>query len=195
MAMLKGILALGVSSLGARKLRCVDEKVDVTKNAICILHPDGESNTQGVVSFSQSTFTSPTKIVANVRGLKPNSQHGFHIHEFGDLTEGCKTAGPHFNPHGKVHGGPADSDRHVGDLGNLKSDENGSAYQAFTDPLVSLYGENSILGRSVVVHQNPDDLGKGGFEDSLTTGHAGARIACGVIGLSASFKNLPPAPK
>lgn len=37
-------------------------------------------------------------------GLKPNSLHGFHIHEFGDLIEGCKTAGAHYNPHGKKHG-------------------------------------------------------------------------------------------
>jgi Cu-Zn family superoxide dismutase len=57
-----------------------------------------------------------------VRGLNPNSLHGFHIHEFGDLTEGCKTAGPHYNPFGKDHGG-YEGDRHVGDLGNLKTNE------------------------------------------------------------------------
>lgn len=33
------------------------------------------------------------------------------------------------------------------------------------------------------VHADEDDLGKGGFEDSKTTGHAGGRLACGVIGV------------
>jgi Cu-Zn family superoxide dismutase len=57
-----------------------------------------------------------------VKGLKAESMHGFHIHEFGDLTEGCKTAGGHFNPHKQTHGGPMADVRHVGDLGNIKSD-------------------------------------------------------------------------
>ena len=191
--MLKGLFSVGIAAFGLKNSKCTDSNVDVTRNAICILHPDGDSNTHGVVSFSQPDFSSPTKIVANVRGLNPNAFHGFHIHQFGDLTEGCKTAGPHFNPHGKNHGGPGDNERHVGDLGNLKTDSEGNAYQAFTDPLVTLHGEFSIIGRSVVVHKDTDDLGKGGKEDSLTTGHAGARVACGVIGLSDKFKNLPPA--
>ena len=60
----------------------------------------------GLVSFSQADYISPTKITAVVRGLEPDKLHGIHIHEFGDLTEGCKTAGPHFNPFEKNHGGP-----------------------------------------------------------------------------------------
>ena len=63
-----------------------------------------------------------------MRGLNPNSLHGFHIHEFGDLSEGCKTAGPHYNPFRKDHGG-FDQNRHVGDLGNLKTNESVYLYK------------------------------------------------------------------
>ena len=162
------------------------------RNAICILYPDNNSGVNGVVSFHQENFSSETKIVANVRNLNANSLHGMHIHQYGDLTEGCKTAGSHFNPFNKTHGGPRDEERHVGDLGNLKTDEKGNGYMAITDRLITLFGENSIVGRSVVVHKLEDDLGRGGNEESKKTGNAGARLACGVIGLAAKFKNLPP---
>ena len=94
------------------------------------------------------------------------------------------TAGGHFNPIGAPHGGPNDDfeNRHVGDLGNIIADENGKVDITLEDSFLSLRGEMSIIGRSVVVHADEDDLGKGMFSDSKTTGHAGARIACGVIG-------------
>lgn len=109
---------------------------------------------------------------------------GFHIHQFGDNTNGCTSAGPHFNPFKKDHGAPEDDERHVGDLGNITTDSKGVAKGTKQDLLVKLIGENSILGRTVVVHAGTDDYGKGGFEDSKTTGHAGTRPACGVIGLT-----------
>lgn len=143
-----------------------------------------------MVSFTQQNITTATKIMAHVKGLKPNGTHGMHIHEFGDITEGCKTAGPHYNPFNKSHGGPLDKDRHIGDLGNLKADGNGVAHYAHEDALIKLFGDFSVVGRSVVVHEGEDDLGKGGHPDSLTTGHSGGRVACGLIGLSATFKNL-----
>lgn len=92
----------------------------------------------------------------------------------------------------KTHGGPSDEERHFGDLGNIKTNESGSGYFAFSDRLVTLFGDNSIIGRSVVVHAKQDDLGRGGDEESKKTGNAGARVACGVIGRSKEFKNLPP---
>ena len=162
------------------------------RSALCILYPDNNSGVNGLVSFHQENYSAETKIVANVRGLNPNSLHGIHVHEFGDLTQGCTSAGAHFNPANLTHGGPRDEIRHYGDLGNVKTDEKGNGYLAMTDKLITLFGDNSVVGRSVVVHAREDDLGRGGNEESMKTGNAGARLACGVIGLAKSFKNLPP---
>ena len=154
------------------------------KKAICILNPDGNSSTRGIVEIGQIQVGRPVHILGKFTGLDKNSKHGFHIHQWGNLTQGCVTAGPHFNPFNKSHGGPNDDERHIGDLGNIESDIDGNATYELIDNKISLFGVNSIIGRSLVVHKNEDDLGRGGFEDSLTTGHSGARVACGVIGLT-----------
>ena len=87
------------------------------------------------------------------------------------------TAGPHFNPFNRTHGGMSDAERHVGDMGNVTS-KGGEAVYDEVDKLglIQLSGSTSIVGRSVVVHADPDDLGRGGKDDSKTTGHAGARV-------------------
>ena len=82
--------------------------------------------------------------------MKPGN-HGFHIHQFGDYSAGCVSAGGHFNPAGKEHGGPKDANRHAGDLGNIVADEEGKAIIDITDAQIPLDGPNSIIGRSVVV--------------------------------------------
>ncbi|TID31257.1 hypothetical protein CANINC_000200 [Pichia inconspicua] len=151
--------------------------------AVAVLR--GDANVKGVVSFEQPSASEPTTISWEIEGNDPNALRGFHIHQFGDNTNGCTSAGPHFNPFGKNHGAPEDEERHIGDLGNIQTDASGVAKGSKTDRLVSLFGENSILGRTVVVHAGQDDLGKGGHPDSLKTGNAGGRPACGVIGISA----------
>ncbi|XP_038877559.1 superoxide dismutase [Cu-Zn] [Benincasa hispida] len=135
----------------------------------------------GTIFFSQEGDGSTT-VTGNVSGLKPGL-HGFHVHALGDTTNGCMSTGPHFNPAGKQHGAPEDENRHAGDLGNIIVGEDGKASFTITDKQIPLCGHDSIIGRAVVVHGDPDDLGKGGHELSLTTGNAGARVACGIIGL------------
>ncbi|XP_055705829.1 superoxide dismutase [Cu-Zn] [Phlebotomus papatasi] len=147
--------------------------------AICVLTGD----VKGVVEFNQADAGAPVVLSGEVTGLTPG-QHGFHIHEFGDATNGCTSAGAHYNPHGKEHGGPDSAVRHAGDLGNIVADASGVAKVSISDKQISLSGQYNVIGRTLVVHADPDDLGVGGHELSKTTGNAGARVACGVIGIA-----------
>jgi Cu-Zn family superoxide dismutase len=73
--------------------------------------------------------------------------------------------------------------RHVGDLGNIKAEEDGLAKVEFLDPIISLTGgPRGIVGRTLVVHMRQDDLGRGNDEESIKTGNAGSRLCCGIIG-------------
>ncbi|KAF9942576.1 Superoxide dismutase [Cu-Zn], partial [Modicella reniformis] len=106
--------------------------------------------------------------------------------EFGDNTNGCVSAGAHYNPYQKAHGTPESENRHVGDLGNIVANDHGVATLDFVDKhnLLKLNGPTSVIGRTIVVHKDEDDLGTGINEDSKKTGNAGDRLACGVIGIS-----------
>jgi Cu-Zn family superoxide dismutase len=145
----------------------------VTK-AICVLYPTQGNTVSGTITFTQTD--QGVKVVADLQGLS-KGKHGFHIHEFGDCSSADGTsAGGHYNPEGKSHGAPMDMSRHMGDMGNLEADESGKAHLEYTDATILLNGPNSILGRSVIVHKNEDDL------KSQPAGNAGPRVACGVIG-------------
>lgn len=136
----------------------------------------------GTVRFEQTM--NKVKITLNIAGLDPTHKHGFHVHQAGDLSEKCASACAHFNPGNKTHGCPGKKERHVGDLGNIQADKNGSAKYIFYDDVIRLSGKNSIIGRSVIIHEDEDDCGNGGNAESLKTGNAGKRIACAVIGFS-----------
>ncbi len=122
-------------------------------------------------------------ITLNLTGLKKNSKHGFHVHECGDISNGCESMCAHFNPFNKNHGGPKSPERHVGDLGNIETDSNGCAMYSFRDSMIKLHGKANIIGRGLIIHEDPDDLGMGDHELSLSTGNSGKRIGCAIIGI------------
>jgi Cu-Zn family superoxide dismutase len=142
--------------------------------AVAVLTPIGNSGVKGIVRFTRTDDS--TQIHGTIHGLKPG-KHGFHVHQFGDLTDAAKgmSAGGHFNPTGQPHGNLHDPHRHVGDFGNIEADEHGDAVIAFDDPIVALEGPQSIVGRALVVHALPDKF-------TQPTGDAGDRVAFGVIG-------------
>ncbi len=126
----------------------------------------------------------------DLQGLS-DGEHGFHIHEYGDLTDGCESACSHFNPYGTTHGSLDSKVRHLGDLGNISSKNCVAKGRISTDTLsLNMRKINCIVGRMIIVHADRDDLGKGGDEESLKTGNAGKRLGCGVIGLAEPPKNM-----
>lgn len=139
---------------------------------------------EGYILFQQLNPNDYTTVTINLQGFKPNSTHAIHIHEFGDFSNGCMSAGGHYNPFGKKHGSYLyhGNERHAGDLiNNMTSDSQGKVQIFFKDNLVSLYSPYSVIGRSVIIHEGQDDLGLGGNEQSLITGNAGGRMACAII--------------
>ncbi|KAH7721431.1 superoxide dismutase [Aphelenchoides avenae] len=160
----------GESAPGARIVRA---RADVFAAADVV--NGGVLKSVGVIDFT--TVDTQDKVLVNgtITGLSPEN-HGFHIHEFGDYGNNCLATGDHFNPRGATHGGRESPQRHVGDLGNVVADADGTAHFSFEDSLISLNGPESIIGRAVVVHANPDPG---------TTANSGPRVACGVIGIVA----------
>ena len=139
----------------------------------------------GYVKFSEDLTNNMVKIDLHLTGLTPNSLHGFHVHEAGDLSDKCTSMCAHFNPYGNTHGCPGMSKRHVGDLGNIKTNDKGNSIYTFYDNVIKLSGNKcNIIGRGLIIHEDEDDCGKGENAESLKTGNAGKRIACAVIGYS-----------
>jgi superoxide dismutase, Cu-Zn family len=144
-------------------------------SATAELRPTNKANqATGTVNFLQRG--SVVYVEAHITGLSPGL-HGFHVHEKGDCRAADgSSAGGHFNPTGAAHAGPDSTARHAGDLGNLTADANGVAvYKAQVTGISLETGSDSIIGRAVIVHADPDDL------RSQPAGKAGARIACGLI--------------
>lgn len=203
------------------------------KNAVCVISGNGVS---GTVRFSQKSSSAPVLVAIHLKGFKKkkNGMHAIHIHEYGDTTSGCASLGGHWNPTRTNHGCLGMTmTSHAGDLiNNINPDENGEVHVEFMDRRLNLYGDDNIIGRSVVIHASPDDLGLQGIllssghvvryrdmsenelrafirerelttdpliingkkaimvrfldSNSLSTGNAGKRLACGVIGLSST---------
>src|SRR6187431_2753815 len=150
-------------------------KPDEAARATAALQP-----TKGSKAFGEATFEQvgdKVRVIVFAQGLKPDAEHGFHIHEAGDCGSGDgMSAKGHFNPYGKPHGDPKGAERHAGDLPSLKAGKDGRARIDATVDAISIgQGAGNIVGRGLIIHADPDDY------KTQPTGNAGARIACGVI--------------
>ncbi|KAE8158369.1 superoxide dismutase [Aspergillus tamarii] len=137
-----------------------------------------EGSVQGTLVLEQSKHG-----VLQIEGKLSNitlGNHGIHIHEFGKTSNKCLDAGGHYNPTNQDHGAPYDEVRHVGDFGNIDVTSD-PYFLRFTDHVAKLDGPYSVLDRSIVIHADADDLGRGGNENSKINGNSGARLACAVI--------------
>ena len=144
---------------------------DVAK-AICKLESKSGSQVTGMLTFTK--MGDEVQIVGDITGLKPG-KHGFHLHEKGDCSAAdAASAGAHFNPGQHKHGGPTTTERHEGDLGNIDADASGKVHINWKGKM-SMSGTDSIIGKSVLVHEKEDDL------KTDPSGNSGARQACGVI--------------
>ena len=145
---------------------------------------------KGTVLFTEDLVNDQVLIDINIEGLKKNGKHGFHVHEYGDMSEKCDSMCAHFNPYNQPHGGPESKHRHIGDLGNLITDMYGMARYITSDKQIKLRGTKSnIIGRGLIIHADEDDCGLGNNEASLKNGNAGKRIACAVIGYARPINN------
>jgi Cu-Zn family superoxide dismutase len=145
--------------------------------AVAQLHATQGNTTAGTATFTQEG--DKVWVQADITGLAPGL-HGFHIHEKGDCSAAdASSAGGHFNPGGKPHGGASGAERHGGDLGNLIADYDGKATLKIVVDGVSLAKDapDSIVGRGLIVHADPDDY------KTQPTGNSGKRVACAVISL------------
>lgn len=139
------------------------------------LGPTKGSITTGSVTFR--TIGSKVLVSVEVRGLKANAEHGFHIHEKGDCSSGDgMSTGGHFNPSTQAHGAHGTGSHHAGDLPSLMADANGVAKLTFESTTITVGTEaTNIIGRGLIVHKDPDDY------KTQPTGNAGPRLACAVI--------------
>ena len=166
-----GWIVLGFVGLAA----CVNVKQHEGMHAVAIVRPAGDNAAVGEVTFVERS-NGKVLVVANLSGLKPYSEHGFHIHETGDCARDGANTGGHFNPAKAAHGHLGVNGRHAGDLPNLRTDARGRASTSIEIKGLSVGSSPaSVIGRSVVVHALPDDY------RTDPSGNAGPAIGCGVI--------------
>lgn len=174
--------AVTMAILTATQARERDYWVPGFVRAICLIEFGTASG--NIVFRQRDVEGSETWITGVVKGLNASAMHGWHVHEKQvNETEGCGSTGGHFNPFGTVHGAPENPPdrRHVGDLGNFRTDTKGVGVVKVADSLISLVGNNSVIGRGLVIHGGQDDLGRGGDEGSMANGNAGPRVGCCTI--------------
>lgn len=152
--------------------------------AACEMQPSPKLDAEkpqvtGQVLFRQHYPQGRLEAIFHLEGFPLNDDQpgrAIHIHELGDLSSGCDSTGGHYNPFRVNH------PRHPGDFGNF-SPKDGKIRKFKPNLFATLFGPYSILGRSVVIHEQEDDMGKGNNKASLENGNAGKRLACCVIGV------------
>jgi Cu-Zn family superoxide dismutase len=169
-----GLTGIALSLAIGLALGCHNESsMSNNPQAVCHLTSLDTGSVRGKVYFTQET--DDVLVEADFDGLTPG-KHGIHIHEHGDCggTAG-EAAGGHFNPSQGMHGMAGMPGGHEGDLGNLVAGADGHAHLILKDKELSMSGDKSIIGRSIIVHAQEDDL------MTQPAGNSGARIACGLI--------------
>ena len=168
---MKRLAVLAVAALAGCGMMGIGGGPSATAN----LQPTKGNKAAGTIKFTQSG--DKVRVAGEITGLRPNQEHGFHIHEAGDCSsgDGMSTKG-HYNPQGKPHGHPSSGNRHAGDMPALKADASGKAkVDATLDIITVAPGPTSVVGKGLIVHAQPDDY------KTQPTGNAGARVACARI--------------
>jgi superoxide dismutase, Cu-Zn family len=149
--------------------------INSAPTAVARLQGTTGNTATGSINFEQGS--GKVRVRGEIRGLKPNTAHGFHVHEMGDCSGGDgESAGGHLNPDGKPHGAPDSMAHHVGDFPALQADAAGVARVNFESAAISLgSGLADVIGKGLIVHAEPDDY------KTQPSGNTGARLACAVI--------------
>lgn len=152
------------------------DREDRPQAAVAVLQATAGNEIKGTVRFTPQGDGVMVETVAT--GLSPG-EHGYHIHIYGDcsIADGS-SAGTHFNLQGSSLNPPKNIDHITGNLGTLFADQNGNAQANTVLEHAALSGPKSIIGRAVIVHANAND------PKQPPIGAAGARQACGVIGIA-----------
>jgi Cu-Zn family superoxide dismutase len=166
----------GPAGAPATAARATTAGSNASTEAHVVLKPASDSDVHGELALT--TTGEGVRIKGRIRGLKPDSTHGFHIHEHGDCSApDASSAGGHFNPTDQRHGRAGQGPHHAGDMDNVHANDQGVADVDVVDRDVQLGtgSDTDAMGKAIIVHADPDDY------KSQPSGDAGARIACGVI--------------
>ena len=172
-----------LSLLSAAILLAACQNIPPALTAVAQIQPTSAAQAAGLNPTGTITFTQigsgMVMVEAKISGLKPNSEHGFHVHAVPDCSgDGTKT-GAHFNPDNHPHNHPGERNRHAGAMFNLKTDANGvGTLRQDLDTINLKPGKYSIIGQPIITHQGPDDY------KSQPLGNAGPRIGSGLISAS-----------
>lgn len=98
-----------------------------------------EQSMTGEITFKQWNVNAPIQVTMNITGL-PAGKHSVHIHAFGDISDGCKSTGPHFRS---------------SIIGNIEAKDDAPIEVMYETLGLNLFGLSGILGRSVVIHEKP----------------------------------------